>query len=481
MKKVYVVSNVLNYVCMDAKELLSDKSHNVHIIGGGGTGMSGLALLLKQLGHRVSASDLVDSKYLKLLAKNGIETWSGSYPDRIDPNSVIFYSTAISEYDPERERAQRENIPMFSRHPLIRYITEKFFTVSLTGTHGKTTTTAWCAFLLEKAGIDPCALVGGSVAAWQANIRLGKGKHQNQPLLVMEADESDKSFLNIDTSIGAITNIEMDHPDHYKDIGEIEEHFEKYIDAILAQNGKVLLSIEMQEHPLIQNKLKQNREAFVIAQNFTINEKNQSLSYGGKTYKPQLAGVHNLKNASIVCALAQIFKIDAEILGQALQEFSGVERRLQLLGRFRLSETSFLDVLDDYAHHPTEIETVLTTVERMYDYVIAIWEPHRISRLLYFKEQFHALLKDFSNSGRVYLLPLYMAGEREQDFPAYKEAYQECSDNFEKLEVQDFSNLVSFLSSHPEKKIAVLFMGAGLSSEHAQRCVKELENLYAKV
>ena len=173
---------------------LLESRRPVHIIGAGGVGMSGLALLLHQLGYRVSASDKNPGPYLKKLIKQNITAYAGSKPGEIPGDAVVFYSSAIPPSDEERQYASRNGLPVFSRHPLIEFITSKFYTIAVAGAHGKTTTAAWVAELLVEAGLDPTALIGGTLHSWQSNFRSGSGQVEGRPLLVIEADESDRSF-----------------------------------------------------------------------------------------------------------------------------------------------------------------------------------------------------------------------------------------------------------------------------------------------
>ena len=168
---------------------------HVHIIGAGGVGMSGLALLLKRAGATVTASDQSDSPYLRKLAEKGITTWVGSEPGRIHSSAHVYYSTAIKPDDAERSAAEKQGLRCEPRHALLAAITREYFTIAVAGCHGKTTTSAWIASLLEAAGLDPTALIGGTVPAWNSNYREGQGLRDGRPILVIEADESDRSFL----------------------------------------------------------------------------------------------------------------------------------------------------------------------------------------------------------------------------------------------------------------------------------------------
>lgn len=470
---------------MNAKELLNQKNRNVHIIGIGGVGMSALAMLLKKLGHTVSGSDLVESKYLKMLSQQGVETWRGSYPENINKNSIVFYSTAVGEHDPERVAAVEHQMPIFSRHFLIEYITEKFFTIAITGTHGKTTSSAWAAVLLENAGLDPCALVGGFVPQWQGNFRLGNGSWLGKPILIMEADESDKSFLYIDVDVAIITNIDMDHPDHYQDLKELEKHFWEFIVSLNKNNSIFLPSYEFLQHPMYQtakndfSHLTTNFDNF--AENFQIvnaNTRERSINYKNYFFKVGLAGLHNLKNASIIFALAEFFNIETQVLRQTLEKFSGVERRLQVLTSYRINDKKVY-LLDDYAHHPSEVESGLRTLQEQYDQVVVVWEPHRFSRFTFFDSQFFSILKNFSQTGKVFMLPIYSAGEKEQHYSHYKDVENKFLDHFQKLDIQDCKNLLSFLEKEASaNNIAVVFMGAGLSSKQAKKCQEEFSKHY---
>ena len=186
---------------------------NVHVIGAGGVGMSGLALLLARTGVTVTASDQSDSPYLRKLAEKGITTWVGSDAGRINRTAHVYYSSAIKGEDPERSFAERAGMRCEPRHALLAAITREYFTIAVAGCHGKTTTSAWIASLLEAAGLDPTALIGGTVPAWNSNYREGRGELQGKPILVIEADESDRSFLSIAAQVALITNIDLYHTD----------------------------------------------------------------------------------------------------------------------------------------------------------------------------------------------------------------------------------------------------------------------------
>ena len=176
-------------------KLILSKKPPVHIIGGGGVGMSALAILLMQSGFKVSASDLNGGVYLDYLKSYGATVWVGHNPTKINKNSVVFYSSAIPETDEELTFAKLNNKAVYSRHFLLNFITEQYYTIAISGTHGKTTTTAWVAKMLIEAGQDPSAYVGGTVLEWNSNTRIGKGQVSGKPLLVIEADESDESFF----------------------------------------------------------------------------------------------------------------------------------------------------------------------------------------------------------------------------------------------------------------------------------------------
>ncbi len=447
-------------------ELLLRNHPPIHIIGAGGVGMSALAILLQKRGFTVTASDISGGTYLEKIKAHGITTWTGNHPENILPSSVVFYSTAIKENDPERKWA-RENSHEFRRHPLLHYLTRDAFTVAVTGTHGKTTTTAWVAYLLEKAGLEPTVLAGGTIRAWGSNLRLGSGKWKGQPLFVLEADESDHSFLHIAADVGCILNMEMDHVDHYSSMADVEKNFKEFISHVCHANGKMIFSIESTH---LAETLCSAKEC-IFSHPLELDEHKGGIRSDGTFFPVLLKGRHNLTNASVVFNMGKYFRIPDGAIGEALATFTGVSRRMEIIHAWKTPHGETV-VMDDYGHHPTEIRTVLETLRKEYSAILAVWEPHRISRFVHFSDDFISLIRE-TRDIRWGLMPFYHSGDVPEDYPDFEEK-KKIVDSFMEWKFQspeDLSVLAGDIlqnsqENNPGKKV-VVFFGAGNSSQWA--------------
>ncbi|MDH5719285.1 MAG: Mur ligase family protein [Spirochaetia bacterium] len=452
----------------------SDKKIPVHIIGAGGVGMSGLAILLQREGFQITASDKKNSTYLEKLYKSGIQTWTGSCPEKIPENAVVFYSTAISGNDLERKFAESSKMPIYNRNSILKYITEKYFTIAVAGSHGKTTTSGWIACMLENSGLDPTALIGGTVKRWNANIRLGEGKFNNKRILVIEADESDQSFLSIRPDISAITNIDMDHNDFYKDISELYASFRNFVENSFASGGTCYLSYQIDsslKHEMYKNvKTGHFEETF---QNIKI--ENKKLLYENNIFEIGLSGEHNLYNASCVLAVAKLMNIDIEPLRKSLVQYEGISRRMDVLFQNTFSNNHELKIIDDYAHHPREVRAVLKTLteKEPNKEIIAVWEPHRISRFVYFYDEFIKSFEEYLPLKKVFLLPIFAASDNIKDYPQFQNQLEELKKKTAGyISGKDELKIIKNTLEKNQKDTVVVFMGAAESSEYAKELVK---------
>ncbi len=459
----------------DALQTKDLKNKNIHLIGGGGVGISALGQLLLQLGFSVSASDKQDTFYLKQLGKANASTWVGSIPQNIPDHSIIFHSTAIPKDDLEIQYAQERNIPVFPRHFLLEWITSQFFTIAISGTHGKTTTSAWAANLLIKAGFDPIALVGGSILKWKSNFRMGKGVYQDKTLFLIEADESDHSFLFIRSKITLLTNIEMDHVDQHDSFEELSQSFVQFAKNSVDEGGALIPSLEIypQNHSEIIDITKRQKNPSIqnILDQIHIHPERHCLVYKDDEFPIGLKGMHNLWNASCILALGLFLNIKTSVIKNTLSDFTGVARRMQVI-----FSNKHLTVMDDYAHHPKEIYSVYSTFyKEKYKKIYIAWEPHRISRFCYFIDEFYDLFSSKIGWENLILLPLYNSGDREEDFPEYKKniarfrenAYLDLSQNIDRLKWEE-------ISLQTENTI-IIFMGAGKSSQYAYEFIEYLK------
>ena len=434
--------------------------------------MSAVGLLLMNGGYQVSASDKNGGKYLQKLSEKGAFTWTGSIPENIPRGAIIFYSSAIPENDPERLWAVDQKLEIHSRHGLLKSLSAQYYTIAVSGTHGKTTTTGWIAFLLEKAGYDPNAIVGGTLVQWNSNVRLGSGKMQNMPVLVIEADESDGSFLDLTTKEIVITNIELDHVDHYHNLIEVEKNFHKFIRNCENNGGIFFPSHEVQN--FMNPDLNSSEKIYEINRKIKINEEKHALVFSDSrkdiTFKVGLQGLHNLWNAFAVLTFGLYHDIPVETIQESLFEFAGVERRMQTLLVLSNSLQSVISVMDDYAHHPTEIKMVLETLMKTGKKIVVVWEPHRISRLLRFNDEFRQVFEKLGLK-KIFLMNVFdAAGERSKpEFASFELIWEEWKKSaqgviFQKNEMDELLNLVL----DQKEDTTIVFLGAGVSSDFAQ-------------
>ncbi|MBV6492296.1 MAG: UDP-N-acetylmuramate--L-alanine ligase [Turneriella sp.] len=429
--------------------------------------MSGLALLLKRRGGLITASDKNDSPYLKKLSSMGIETWVGSHPEKIHPDAHVFYSSAVKETDAERKYAHSKSMPCHSRHLLLETITADFYTIAIAGCHGKTTTSAWVADLLTRAGFDPTALIGGTVPAWESNFREGKGEINGKPILVIEADESDHSFLSIDVDIALITNIDLDHTDIHANLNSLENEFQEFAIRAKKNNGYIILSHEC-NRILEKNLSKEEKE---IHNSISVDAHLHSVKAQGKNYSVGLPGYHNLMNATAVLGLSLALKISSEITAASLWEFSGVSRRIETLKIFPQFN---LTIIDDYAHHPHEVEATLATLDAIYETLWIFWEPHRLSRFVHFHNEFKNVFQPYVKKHTLFTFPIYASGDLWADYPSAETL-------FTPFKVAPYTHIASnanfknIFSTADKRKKAAVFMGAGLSSKYAHEFVQFLE------
>lgn len=452
------------------RKLLDEEKRPIHIIAAGGVGMSALASILLRLGFTVSASDLRESVYLGKLRSLGAKTWSGHSPESIAENAVVFYGSAVPEGDPERSHAREKNLFQFSRHGLLAYISSRFFTIAVAGTHGKTTTSAWIAWTLQQSGYEPIALIGGTLSDWNSNVYL-PDTFREDTILVIEADESDSSFLHIEADIAAITNVELDHTDHFSSLDSLTHEFFEFARGTIARGGKAILSRESCD--LFPELLSEEDRCCR-----KITTQQSAIAAFDRKYEVRLAGEHNLWNASVVYCTLQAIHVKEDEIADGLSHFHGVKRRMEIIVQSE-KDGKHITIIDDYAHHPKEISVVLDTLSRRYDSIIAVWEPHRASRLNHFYRDFEEIL--FSSPGshlkKTFLVPLFLSGDKLENFHDAEQYLQKHSDSFlfTGSEEENYEQLLLTLENSTTEAIAVVFMGAGHSDKYARSFAEIIE------
>lgn len=383
----------------------------IHFIGIGGSGMSGIAELLLNLGYQVSGSDMKESAVVQRLRNLGGVVFIGHTATNIDGVHVIVRSTAVRDDNPEVIAANRHKIPVIPRAEMLGELMRLKYGLAVAGTHGKTTTTSMLAMCLHKSGLDPTVVIGGRLDAFGANARLGAGDY-----LVAEADESDGSFLLLDPTVTIITNIDPEHLDHWKTFEALIDGFVSFANRVPFYGFNVLCT----DHPVVQQMLPRvrrkvisyglNMQAEVRADRIVQDQRSLSFRVWhndealGELRLSQ-PGRHNVLNALAATAVCLGLDIPFAQVQIALEGFSGVDRRF--------SERAFVDdvlIIDDYAHHPVEIEATLAAAAEGWENrrIIAVFQPHRPSRVRDLESEF---CRAFNQAAHVVVCPIYAAGE----------------------------------------------------------------------
>ena len=356
----------------------------IHLVGIGGAGMSGIAHVLLESGYTVSGSDMVKSEITRRLGKSGARICIGHRKENLRGVDLVIFSSAIPYENPELKFARSRNIPCRPRSWVLAEMMREKTGIAITGTHGKTTTTALISLILKKAGLDPTILVGGELDDINGNACFGKGEH-----LVVEADESDGSFLTLSPRFAVVTNIEDDHLDYYGDINSLMDAFTMFVDAVFLSGGIVCFSDHPNNLRLLKNRKKEWRKALVygLGRDCAIRGENVEEKFGmtsfsifckGKKFgrvKLNLPGIYNVHNALAASAIAIALNIKFDVVRDVFSHYRGIERRFQIKG-----EVDNVLVVEDYAHHPTEIEVTLQAARKSGRRIVAVFQPHRYSR-----------------------------------------------------------------------------------------------------
>ncbi len=389
----------------------------IHFIGIGGIGMSGIAEVLHSLGYKVQGSDQAESANVKRLASLGIKTMVGHRGENLGDAAVVVISSAVKSDNPEVTAARARLTPVIRRAEMLGELMRLKWAIAVGGTHGKTTTTSMVAHLLETAGWDPTVIVGGISTASGSNARLGKGDW-----MVVEADESDGSFLKLPATIAAVTNIDPEHLDHYGSFDKLREAFATFVGNIPFYGFGVLCT----DHPEVQAMIPKVADRRLVTYGTSLQADVRAVNIrfgtegarydiefkqrGSKAKKRYidvalpLLGEHNVLNSLVPAAIAQELDIGEDVLRRALGGFQGVKRRFTKTG-----EANGITVIDDYGHHPVEIAAVLKAARQACKgNVIAVMQPHRYTRL---RDLFEEFSRCFNQADKVVIADVYSAGE----------------------------------------------------------------------
>ncbi len=393
----------------------------VHFIGIGGIGMSGIAEVLKNLGYRVQGSDQSESANVQRLRDKCIECFIGHKAENLGEAEVVVVSTAIKKSNPELKAAREKLLPIVRRAEMLAELMRFRNAVAIGGTHGKTTTTSMVATLLDAGGMDPTVVNGGIINAYGTNARMGAGEW-----MVVEADESDGTFLKLPADIAVVTNIDPEHLDHYGTFEKVREAFRQFVENVPFYGFGVMCT----DHPEVQALVAriedrrvitygENAQADVRFENhrmdgatsqFDVSIRNRKTGAETKItgLRLPMPGRHNVSNATAAIAVAHELGISPEAIKKGLSAFGGVKRRFTLTGSWK-----GVQVFDDYGHHPVEIKAVLQAArDSSSGRVIAIAQPHRYTRLRDLFDEFSAC---FNDADTVMVAPVYAAGEEPID------------------------------------------------------------------
>jgi UDP-N-acetylmuramate--alanine ligase len=390
--------------------LFRSRPAKIHFVGIGGIGMSGIAEVLLNLGYRVSGSDLKASETTRRLASLGGRIVTGHAAQNVADADVVVISSAVHRDNPEVQEAARQKIPVIPRAAMLAELMRLKYGVAIAGSHGKTTTTSMAAHLLAQAGLDPTAVVGGKVNGFGSNAKLGKGDY-----MVVEADESDGSFLRITPTIAIVTNIDPEHLDHWKTPEALRQGFVDFVNRVPFY-GRAILCID---HPTVQSLLPDvEARVATYGESQTADYRAEGIEVAGGAvrfdafrrgeplgrFEVAMVGRHNALNALSVIALGDEMGIPPDTTRAALASFQGVQRRFTHRG-----EAAGVTVVDDYGHHPAEVKATLRGARDAYKRrVVCLFQPHRYTRTRDLMAEFATA---FNDADVLLLTDVYAAGE----------------------------------------------------------------------
>jgi len=392
------------------KSSMYRKIRRIHFVGIGGIGMSGIAEVLLNLGYEISGSDLASTDITRRLDGMGAAIHRGHYASHIGNADVVVTSTAVRPDNPEALSAHRRNIPVIPRAEMLAELLKMKFSIAVSGSHGKTTTTSIVATLLAHGGLDPTMVIGGKLASIGSNARLGDGE-----VIVAEADESDGSFLKLSPCLAVITNIDREHLDYYRDMEEIKEAFLRFAN-IVPFYGSTILCLDDVHTREILPRIKRKVVTFGLVKQ--ADYRAEDISFSGSssrfslfhreillgTVKLNVPGLFNVYNALAAMAVAREMDLTFPVIREGLQHFMGVQRRLEVRG-----EAQGITLVDDYGHHPTEIRATLAAAKQVWaGRIIVVFQPHRYTRT---HALFQEFLTAFTDADSLIVTDIYPASE----------------------------------------------------------------------
>ena len=453
----------------------------IHFVGIGGIGMSGLAQIMKNMGFKIQGSDQNKNKNSMSCSKLGIKVFIGHSKKNVKNATILVKSTAIKNKNCEIQFAKEKKIPIYSRADVLADVVSLKKNIIITGSHGKTTTTSLVSKILTDEKLDPTIINGGVINSFNSNAKLGKGEWA-----ILEADESDGSFLKLPINYSVVTNLDKEHIEYYKNFKNLENSFIKFIEKT-PPTGKSIICIDNFNIKRIFKKIKNKN---ILTYGETANSDYQvsnirlrkdysifNISYKDIQKKKKkikniylnLLGKHNVLNAAAAITVCLNLGVDKFVIKKSLKKFSGVQRRMT-----KVFSKNLNDFYDDYAHHPTEINSILDGVKNAYEgrKIISVFEPHRYSRVLSLTKEF---ARSFLKSNIVLLCPLYAAGEKKNlkfDQLKFAKLISKFSKN-QVILVKNFNELKEYFKKNLTENEIIIGMGAGTIS----KWVNELKNV----
>lgn len=401
---------------MKSKKTMScNLGRTIHFVGIGGIGMSAIAHILLEKGETVTGSDIKGNPVIERLRRKGALVYIGHRKENVRGARLLVVSSAISKSNPELREARRCKIPIIPRAAMLASLMEFSKNIIIAGTHGKTTTTSMISFLLETIGFDPTLAIGGELRMFGGNAKLGRGEY-----FVAEADESDGSFLGLNPDIAIVTNIEPEHLENYRNIDEIRDAFRNFLENIKPSGATVLCVDDENVSRIIRQGLApdvqiitygiKDKKAELRARNLQLKPwgSKSSIFRNGiflGTLQLNVPGIHNVLNALATIGTGLRLGIRFEKISNAVEKFKNVRRRLEIKG-----ESGGILVLDDYAHHPTEVRMTLKSVRGLHrKRIVVIFQPHRWTRTKFLGRE---LGIEISKADTIFVIPVYSAGEK---------------------------------------------------------------------
>ena len=445
------------------------KKEIIHFIGIGGIGMSGLSIIMKEKGFKVQGSDISNNKNIERLKKEKINIFLGHSKKNLKKATIVVISSAIKKNNPELIEAKKKNLPIIKRGKMLASLVSLMKNIVVVGSHGKTTTTSLIASIFQETKLDPTIINGGVINSIKNTAKLGKSDWS-----ILEADESDGSFVHIAPTYSIITNIDREHMDFYKSMNDLKNYFIEFVNKT-PSFGKSFICVDDKINNDLIKKIK-NKNFLTYGQksnsNFRIKNIYQNPSYSEfdvevnlpnkKTLKINkikipLLGIHNIRNSVAALGITHTIGIPLQDIKNGLLNFKGVQRRFNKIFNY-----NNIDFFDDYAHHPTEIKFVLEGVKKVFKKhdKVCIFQPHRISRLKDLRKEFTFAFQD---ADTVILCPIFTAGEKIKLGFNYRDFAKEIIKNskVKLFLVKNKNQLGKFLQKNMYGKKIVIGMGAG--------------------